>query len=302
MQPDCMTDFLKYVERERHYSAHTCRAYRHDLADFLSFLNQYDENPDLLEVDSSGIQYFLAKLTESGLSARTLARRLATLKAFYRYAVSQSWILHSPAKGVKTPKLPKRLPRFVRETDIQHMLNEDIPNTERGLRDRAILELLYATGMRVSEIVRLQWRSLDAKQRIVRIKGKGGRERLAVVGDPAIDALENYARRCLKLDQKSPESYIFPAQGTRSRGSHGHINVRTVYNIVAKTLNRIGAGSHGPHILRHSFATHLLDHGADLMAVKDLLGHSSLSSTQVYTHVKTEQLKRIYKQAHPHGK
>lgn len=292
-------DFLSYLEKERGYSSHTCVSYIHDLHRFNDFLIEYTGSSDILaeSIDKQSIRHFLGKEFEEDFSSKTVGRRLASIKSFFKYLVKAEVVNNNPALYVKTPKTSKPLPNFIDEKMIDELMNAPPRNTITGLRDRTILELFYSTGIRLSELININFRNIDFNNNLIRVVGKGNKERLIPFGNRAMKAIENYLEksgRSLKTTDIDIPLFV------NSKGER--ISQRTVQRSVSMYLRLVTEGEHlGPHTLRHSFATHLLDRGADLRAVKDLLGHSSLSSTQIYTHVQPERMKKIYKKAHPHG-
>ncbi|MBC8479838.1 MAG: tyrosine recombinase [FCB group bacterium] len=297
-----ISDFLSFIRDERNYSEHTIRSYRSDLLEFESFQLKYETT--LPEVDKTDIQNYLSHLSTAGLAARTVARKLATLKSFYKYLVRYEIMQVNPAAAVKTPKLPKHLPNFLREAQVMELLSLNFPDTLAGKRDQSILELFYSTGIRISEMAGIQLKDIQLESRNIRIFGKGKKERIVVIGNKAVEVIKTYLTyRNSEITMVSSQ-YLFPrARSSKQTSASGSISIKTIYNIVKKHFRRVFDEKHlSPHTLRHSFATHLLDRGADLMSVKDLLGHSSLSSTQVYTHVQIEKLKKAYGKAHPHAK
>lgn len=292
-------DFNSYLEKERRYSIHTCVAYIHDLHRFNDFLMEYAGTSDISaeSIDKQAIRHFLGKEFEERFSSKTVGRRLASIKSFFKYLIKAEVLNNNPALYVKTPKTSKPLPNFIDEKMIDELMNAPPRNTITGLRDRAILELFYSTGIRLSELININFRNIDFNNNLIRVVGKGNKERLIPFGNRAMKAIENYLEksgRSLKTADIDTPLFV------NSKGER--ISQRTVQRSVNMYLRLVAEGEHlGPHTLRHSFATHLLDRGADLRAVKDLLGHSSLSSTQIYTHVQPERMKKIYKKAHPHG-
>ena len=373
-------DFMQYISSERGYSKNTITSYEHDLKRF----TEYCTKGDITTLDRRTIRHFLGHEFEKGYSSRTVARRLATIKSFFKYLVKIEEIKDNPALQVKTPKTDKTLPNFLsnqliddlvispiiksffdsvkimvngnKGTLTYHFLDEknrkilspDLeaiikqlhggllircknssahtidwlkyewikfygnvekhlnrfspqktyarPTYIKCLRDISIIELFYATGIRLSELAKLEIRNIDRKNRLVRVRGKGNKERLAIFGDKSFLAMNNY----LKANKKSWHSKsgvpLFVGSGIKP------IAYRTIQRKIEQYIKMVTEGKRlGPHMLRHSFATHLIDRGADIRAVQELLGHSSLSSTQVYTHIKPEKMKKVYKQAHPHG-
>lgn len=285
--------FLDYLLSARKYSVHTVAAYRRDLADFQEFLTRGNKKPPRAEsIGEEDVRRYLADMTRRGLSARTVARRLASLRAFRRYLKRRGVVGVDVGPDLKGPRLPKRLPPHLGQEELTALLDrEDWDEEPNGLRDRAILELFYSTGIRLSELTSLKRRDLQSGRGLIQVKGKGNRERRVPVGKAARKALELY----LDATDGGPEDPLFP-------GRRGALSNRTVQRVVTRHLRRIARRSRlSPHLLRHSFATHLLDGGAELRAVQELLGHASLSSTQVYTHVTMERLRAAHRQAHPRG-
>ncbi len=294
-----MRDFVDFVQKEKGYSRHTILSYTHDLRRFQLFMETYTGNPNwsYQSIDKQTIRHFLGKEFEEGLSSKTVARRLATLKSLFKYLLYNQIIESNPAAEVRTPKTPRNLPAFISEKLINELMTSPDSGKTIGIRDRALLELFYSTGMRLNELVQLNMGDFQLDQYLVRVLGKGQKERLIPFGKRAKISLENYwkNRGMHPRVAKRSEPCFVNARGNR-------ISVRTVQRRVKKYIQSVAEGaSLGPHILRHSFATHMLERGADIRALKDLLGHSSLSSTQIYTHIQPEKMKEIYKQAHPHG-
>jgi len=294
-----ISDFSEYLAKESGYSDHTVTSYTFDLNRFNSFLIEYLGKNDfsISGIDKQSIVHFLGAEFECGLSAKTVGRRLASIKSFFNFLINIEILTNNPATLVKTPKAKKALPNYIDEKIIQELMNAPDTGSIAGLRDRAILELFYSTGIRLSELVDLNFGDFNAERQVVRVLGKGSKERLVPFGKHALESLEQYLEktgRNLKTGDRSTPIFV----NSRSE----RISQRTVQRNVNMYLRLVTEGEHlGPHTLRHSFATHLLDRGADLQAVKELLGHSSLSTTQIYTHIQPERMKKIYKKAHPHG-
>lgn len=292
-------DFHYYLDKERGYSKHTSTSYIHDLHRFNNFLIEYVGNSDISveSIDKQAIRHFLGKEFEEGFSAKTVGRRLASIKSFYKYLIKAEVVENNPSNYVKTPKSTKPLPNYIDVKMIDVLMEAPPANTVAGMRDRAILELFYSTGIRLSELININFSNIDFNNNLMKVVGKGNKERLIPFGNKSMKAIENYiakSGRSIKTADKNAPLFV------NSKGER--ISQRTVQRSVNMYLRLVTEGEHlGPHTLRHSFATHLLDRGADLRAVKDLLGHSSLSSTQIYTHVQPERMKKIYKKAHPHG-
>ncbi len=286
--------FLTYLKVEKNYSPHTGLGYQHDLREFYSFL---DKTP-VTGIEIGTIRQYLALLAEKKLSKRTVARRLAVLRSYFKFLTREGFFKQNPMTAVHSPKFEKRLPVVLDENEITQLLESPEENGVTGLRDRAILETLYSTGMRVSEIVSLDAQKIDFIGGICRIVGKGRKERLCPIGDKALRVIRKYleTRETRKTAKSATPLFLNHSRhGAGSRLTPRSV-ARILHKYVDRTSRRAGVS---PHSLRHSFATHLLNHGADLRSVQELLGHENLSTTQVYTHVSTERLKQAYKKAHP---
>jgi len=293
-----LDDFYSYLEKERGCSSHTLRAYKNDLNRFTLFLTNKIENiSGLQDVDRHTIREFLGFEFDAQLSSKTVARRLASIKSFFKYLMRSEQIENNPAIHVKSPKIPQSLPNFIDEKVIDALMESPDDNTAMGMRDRAILELFYSTGIRLSELIALNIGSVDAVRQLIKVHGKGDKERLIPFGNRAKFWLENYLKNRALSFSSTPQKIPLFVNAKEKR-----VPTSTVQRRIRNYIKFVAEGKRlGPHILRHSFATHMMDKGADIRAVKDLLGHSSLSSTQVYTHIQPEKMKKIYSQAHPHG-
>lgn len=302
-QQSQITEFLRELESGRQLSAHTVAAYRHDLEEFTKFLSTYFQQEEWSweRVDRNALRRFLGHLAQLKLARRTIARRLSAVRTFFRFLHREDLIEANPARTVRSPKLEKALPQWLSRGDADRVFAlAEMRASEGGMRparDLAILETFYATGMRLSELQGLDWDDLDLIGEQVKVRGKGRKERIVPMGSKAVKALRNYELRRSEVaplgTAKDRRAVFLNERGRR-------LSHRGIQGIVRKALDA-GAEGEGlsPHALRHSFATHLLDAGADLMAVKELLGHSSLSTTSIYTHTSKERLKKVYSQAHP---
>ena len=294
-----LKEFLNYIQFERGYSAHTVTAYQHDLEKFLNFIYQYDSIllKDFGKIDRQTIRHFLGKEYEEGNSAKTVARRLASIKSLFNYLVQAEVICDNPAIHIKTPKVEKKIPTFVQENKIEDLMKMPDAVTLIGKRDRAILELFYATGIRLNELAGLNIGSLNPQEKLLRVLGKGNKERIVPFGKPAKNALESYLKKRGKSWASPQQTPLFTGRGEK------RIAVRTIQQRVNIYLKAVLGGRTGasPHTLRHTFGTHLLENDADIRSIQELLGHSSISSTQIYTKVNPKKLKEIYTDAHPHG-
>lgn len=284
-----ISQFLTYLTIEKGFSAHTSRAYHIDLGQFLEFLLDRKNGKDIAKIKREDIRDFVGYLLRYGYEKSSVARKLSSLKSFYRFLNRKKIVLHNPVRAVKTPKITKRLPGFLTEYQTQKIL--DISGNDEGsLRNRAIMEVLYGAGLRASELVALNIKDLDFYNEVILVKGKGSKERIVPLGSYAQKAVKEYL--AVRKDRNNQGLFL------NLRGKR--LTTRSVQTIVKRLVSRVAEASHtNPHTLRHSFATHLLERGADLRAVQELLGHSSLSTTQIYTHLSIEWLKKIYNKAHP---
>ena len=287
--------FFTFLIDEKGFSDHTINSYKNDINKFLNFL--LERKIELREVSKIEIRDFLADQYDLGLSKKTIARRLASIKSLFKFLFNSSFVIKNPTLFLSTPKMSKKLPDFIDEKMINELMNQPDIGSEKGLRDKAVLELFYSTGMRLSELINLNISSVDDKNNLIRVTGKGSKERLIPFGKRAKFSIENYLnKRALSLSSSNNEVPLFV------NDKNERVPRRTIQRRISNYIKMIASGKRlGPHTLRHTFATHLMDRGADIRAVGDLLGHSSLSSTQVYTHVKPERMKEVYKQSHPRG-
>jgi integrase/recombinase XerC len=300
-------EFLTHLAEERGLSPHTVRAYEGDLSRFLTFLGRdylgkEAEAIRLEEIDAVAVRSFLAALHRDGLGRRSQARALSAVKSLLRWACREGLLEANPAEAVKTPKQDKRLPRHLRPGEIENLLEAPLGDDPLARRDRAILEVLYATGLRVGELVSLDWGDLDLGGRVLRVLGKGSKERMVPFGRGAEAALGAWLEVWDELRRQAPESSD-PGEPVWLNHRGGRLTDRSVRRLVDRHVERaaVAAGVH-PHTLRHTFATHLLEGGADLRSIQELLGHSSLSTTQRYTHLEVERLLSVYRQSHPRAK
>jgi integrase/recombinase XerC len=289
--------FLEYLEVERNYSVNTIRSYEADLHQFITYLDS-NHIHSLDNVRKPLLRSYLSSLLETGLAKKSVARKIASLRSFFRYARRHKITTTNPTLTLVSPKLDKRLPSYLDEPATKRLFNSVDTKSPEGRRSAAILELFYSTGMRLSELIDLNVDDLDFPQGVVKVTGKGSKQRILPVGRRALEAVEEYLkdRRSvfLKSSPDREESALFvTSKGVRF---YPQAIIRMVKSMIGE-VSEIEKRS--PHVIRHSFATHLLNRGADLRAVKELLGHESLSTTQVYTHVSTEQLKKVYRQSHP---
>ncbi len=292
--------YLEYLETERNYSPNTIAAYEDDLRQFTEFLHKHfsDKSFSLADIDQVTIRLFLGDCLEQEFSKRSIARKLACLKSFFKYMYKIHEVKANPASNVATPKLEKRLPQYLDEESIKKLMQQPDTSTTMGKRDAAILELFYSTGIRLSELINLRRGDVDFPGGTIRVTGKGSKDRIVPFGRPAKAALQQYLGSRTDLLPRRPTKEISEILFLTKRGKR--LNPKGVNLLMNDYIGRVSEiQKKSPHVLRHTFATHLLNRGADLRAVKELLGHESLSTTQVYTHVSVDRLKKIYLQAHP---
>lgn len=284
---ELITQYLDYIKYERKLSQATYNSYQYDLMEFLNFLKE----KNILRVDYNDIFAYLK--SQEGKDARTIAHHITVLNSMYRFFVEEGKIKENPCENISQPKLPKKLPKFLTEEEVNLLL--DIPiHTPYDSRNKAMLELLYATGLRVSELISLRLNDIDLKEALVKVMGKGSKERVVPIGDIAIYYLQNYIEKDRPLLLKRKNSvYVF----INNLGNV--ISRQGFFKVIKKECLQKGIKKDvSPHVLRHSFATHLLNHGADLRSIQDLLGHSDIATTQIYTHLSTEKLREEYEH-HP---
>jgi integrase/recombinase XerC len=321
-------DFISYLKFEKHFSEHTAKCYRADLVQFTSFLSDHksdtqsdaapaanpwespaatatatqtqtavDIDAAIIVADVNTIRRHMADLGKNQYSKSTTARKLATLRSFYKFLVKRDRISSNPVVSIKTPKQDKKLPKFLEYEEVVRLLNTPPANTCLGARDRAILEVLYSTGMRVSELVSLNMDDVDFLSEVIHVRGKGKKERICPIGSSALQSIQNYIEfrnRRMANDSNFDSRVLFA-------NKHGQrLSTRSVRRKMDKYLFEAGLDpAISPHTLRHSFATHMLNNGADLRSVQELLGHQSLSTTQIYTHISTSHMNEQYQNAHP---
>lgn len=287
--------FVDYLRFEKRYSAHTIRSYQDDLLQFFHFINQNFGQPVLQEVSPVQVRSWLASLKEESLSSRSINRKLSSLKSFFKYQVRTGILEQTPLINVIAPKSGKRLPVFVPEADLARLLNtlQSSADDWKSLNARMLLTLFYFTGMRLSELINLKERQVDKSNKTIKILGKGNKERVLPVSAELLGIIEEYKAAKRKEFGSNEEFLLVTEKGKKMYPKYAYLLTQQYLGTI-KTLEKTS-----PHVLRHSFATHLTNQGAPLNAVKELLGHASLASTQVYTHNTIEKLKEVYKKAHP---
>jgi integrase/recombinase XerC len=294
---ELLSFFLRYLKEEKNYSALTLTNYEIDINQFILFLDEYYDKEILpKQINKLHIRKFLQKLIHNKLSKRSISRKLSSIRSFFNYLMISEEIQKNPATLINNPKLDKRLPKFVQEADMQELLENHEVKDFISSRDLAILELFYSSGIRLSELIPLKLNDFNFPQSTVKVTGKGSKDRIIPISDKSIKIVQIYTTFRDKLPNIQSNNLFLTERGN-------NIYPVMVQRLVKKMMIDINTnGKVSPHILRHSYATHMLDHGADLRAIKDLLGHENLSTTQVYTHVSKEKLKSSYKLAHPRAK
>lgn len=290
-----ISDFLNYLQYQKRYSRHTVISYKNDLESFDGFIS-HSYGPVLLsDIKSAFIRTWLASLKEKGITSRTISRKISTLKSFFKYHIKKEVIAFSPMSAISSPKSGKKLPQFIDKKDIETLFKYvEFPDNWQGATEKLILQLFYNTGIRQAELLQLQNNHFDAGNSNIKVLGKGNKERIIPVSADIGNSIRNYINEKTALFPGLENNFLFVNVNGRK------LYARYVYNIVNKYLSLVTTiDKKSPHILRHTFATHLTNNGADLNAVKELLGHSSLAATQIYTHNTIEKLKDAYKKAHP---
>src|SRR5262245_21241409 len=295
-----ISQFLRFLSVERNAAALTQKSYREDLSSLADYLTEaYGRTPQPAEITPLDLRGYVSALHEAGYAKTSVARRLASLRTFYKFAQREGLAESNPAKPLRNPRRDRKLPHFLATDEVGKLLQAPPATSAMGLRDRAILETMYSAGLRVSEAVGMNDGDLDLVEGLVRIRGKGRRERLAPIGSFASKALARWLRS-RKLAAKEPSGQLAP---TFTNKFGRRLTTRSVHRMLLKYLKLTGLDLRTtPHTLRHSFATHLLDRGADIRSVQELLGHKSLVTTQIYTHISTAGLRATYEKAHPRAK
>jgi integrase/recombinase XerC len=293
--PKALQHFVEYLKFQKRYSQHTIISYQTDLVAFFDFIKLTFGNTTLPDIKATFIRTWLAKLKEEGMEAKSINRKISTLKSFFKYQLKEESLTVSPMGTIVSLKLNKRLPQFVEKEDINTLFSHvEFPDDWQGKTDRILLQLLYNTGIRQAELVSLKESQVDAYKNSIKVLGKGNKERIIPVSEDLMGVLKDYVAEKRKIFEKYDADILL----INEKGKK--LYPKYVYNAVNNYLSKITTiNKKSPHVLRHTFATHLMNNGADLNAVKELLGHSSLAATQIYTHNSIEKLKDIHKKAHP---
>lgn len=287
--------FLQYCTTEKGYSPHTVDRYRHTLTLFCTYVDEWIGNEaELATLQLNDVRPFLGWLHDKGLSNRTLRLHVSALRSFFRYCLRNNLVPSNPVALLVVPKMEKKLPSFLQSTEVSLLMDRFDRSNAVGARDAALAELLYGSGLRISEALSLQVDSVDMRRSTLRVTGKGGKQRVVPIGTKALQAINEYLQKRNELCATPLQRALF----VTSKGSA--LGASQAWRIIHRAMDGVTESRQkSPHVLRHSFATHLIDNGADLQAVSDMLGHASLSTTQIYTHVSVERLKAAYNQAHP---
>lgn len=287
--------FFKHLQFEKRYSPHTLISYKTDLRQFSDYLSETYQMDDPAEADPSLIRSWIVTLMQKKLDARSVNRKIACLRSYYKFLLRQGRISQNPTLKIVPPKASKKLPSFLSQDDFNRLLDSfGFADTYEGYRDKLIMEMLYGTGIRLSELIGINHADVNLPARTIKVKGKGNKERIIPINTSLYACLLAYLEKKTSFFPHNPSSVLFVTNKTLP------LYPKFIYRVVKKYLSLITTANHrSPHVLRHSFATHLLNQGADLNAIKDLLGHASLAATQVYTHNSIEQLKSIFDKAHP---
>lgn len=285
--------FLAYLQFEKRYSVHTITAYSNDLIQFFDFIATQYDGMDFTAITGTMVRSWLAAMKEEEMTGKTLNRKISSLKSFYKYQIQQGLLTKSPMDTVISPKVSKRLPSFVAENDMEQLfLNLSFAEGWKGYTEKMVIQLFYATGMRLSELIQCKEKQLDVSKKIIKVVGKGNKERILPLSPELTIELKKYIAQ--KPETANGNSHLFVTEKGKA------LQPKAVYTFVKFYLSQVTTlQKKSPHVLRHSFATHLMNNGADLNAVKELLGHSSLAATQVYTHNTIEKLKEVFSKAHP---
>jgi integrase/recombinase XerC len=288
--------FINYLTFEKRYSSHTVVAYKNDLDQFVQFCVQMVGEFNVKKTDAKLVRNWIVQLMEKELSARSVNRKITTVKSFFKYLAKEQIVENNPATYLSLPKIRKKLPNFVEEKNLNHLLDDGFfPDDFKGLRDKLIITLLYGTGIRLAELLLLKDSDFDSKMCLIKVLGKRKKERIIPYPASINRLLEIYIEIRKKTVEHKTERLLVTEKGKE-------VYEKLVYRVVTQNLAKITLlEKKSPHVLRHTYATHLLNRGADLNAVKELLGHSNLAATQIYTHTSFERLHDIYKQAHPRG-
>ncbi len=287
--------YLNHIRFQKRYSSHTIVSYENDLSAFSNFLCKEYESPSINKIKTTYVRTWLADLKEKDISSKSINRKISSLRSFFTYLLKNEIVKLNPVTTIISPKMPKRLPQFVEEKDVYNLLGEtNFSEGFKGLTEKLLLEILYNTGTRKAELINLREYNIDNSNSNIKVQGKGNKERIIPISKQLKEEIKFYITEKRRLIGRDEANFLLVSEKGKP------LDPKYVYNIAKKYLTQVTTVSKkSPHILRHSFATHLMNNGADINAVKELLGHSSLAATQIYTHNSIEKLKDVYKNAHP---
>ncbi|MCM8803732.1 MAG: tyrosine recombinase XerC [Candidatus Omnitrophica bacterium] len=284
--------FIEYLENQKNYSNNTIKSYRKDIKQFINFLKE-EKIDDFEKVDYDKFIKFIGKLKLSGFKEKSISRKVASIKSFYKFLLSRKYIKKNPALLIQTPKIPEKLPNFLTYNEVLKILDIPHKNSWQFLRDKSIIEILYSTGIRVGELANLKIEDINFADELIKVKGKGKKERILPIGKPALNSLIEY----IEKRPNKKEKFIFLNKYGKRLTERSIERIIKKYSLISGINKKVT-----PHTLRHTFATHLLDRGADLRIVQELLGHERITTTQIYTHLTIEKLKELYEKFHPRSK
>jgi len=287
--------FLLYCRNEKSFSEHTIIAYKYALDDFIKFFKEfYESEPEIAEIESEDIKPFLGWMDDKGYSRASLKQKISAVKSFFKFLKKKNFLEHNPAQAVLSPKKPKRLPQYIQKGEIENIIDDIELESLWDWRDSLLFELLYGSGLRISEALQLNLNNININEKIIRVRGKGNKERIVPITNTFIQKFKSYKNMVLAVNKLKSETPLFLDKKLK------RLSPAMAYKIVkSRMIGKTEVSKKSPHILRHTFATHLLDNGADIRSVGEMLGHSSLNTTQIYTHLSVERLKEQYKKAHP---
>jgi integrase/recombinase XerC len=291
-----LQSFIDFLKFEKRYSQHTIRAYADDLQQFISFLDTVFGEKEITQASAPAIRSWLADLKEKKIGSRSIKRKISSLKSFFKWLVRTGKLEKTPMNGIISPKSGKRLPVYVAEKDMELLTRHvEFPDDWQGKTDRLLIQIFYQTGMRLAELVYLKDEQLDLGAALIKVHGKGNKERMIPVSEELVNAIRLYVREKNESGRTSEKTLLVNSRGKKLYPKYAWLAVKKYLSLVTTVSKK------SPHVLRHSFATHLMNHGADLNSVKELLGHSSLAATQLYTHNSIEKLREVHKKNHPRG-
>ena len=293
-----INNFLDYLLNQKNFSKNTIRAYKTDLMEFNLYLSKNLNGSNIKNISLDNMHNYIQKLFKSKISEKSIHRKISSIKSLFKYFLNNKFINDNIMDFIQYPKISKKLPHLLSISEINDLMELPDLSSYIGIRDKSILEVLYSTGIRISELAQIKLMDINFQKNIIKVTGKGAKERYVIIGKKAKDSLKKYIKERSKV-KYSESMFLYPKI---KKSNLGHISDKTLFNIVKKYLKLISVNEKlSPHSIRHSFATHMLENGADLVSVKDMLGHEDLISTQIYTHVGIKRIKEVYKKSHPDG-